>query len=61
MVDKSRGVDVDGSLKEREWNTEEFYFVLNQHTEQVGYVFCKIIQFSENSFRTFCKCFSFIS
>jgi len=35
MVDKSRRVDVDGSLKEREWNTEEFYAVLNQHTEQV--------------------------
>ena len=36
MVDKSRRVDVDGSLKEREWNTEEFYAVLNQHTEEVG-------------------------
>ena len=36
MVDKSRRVDVDGSLKEREWSTEEFYAVLNQHTEQVG-------------------------
>jgi len=35
MVDKSRRVDVDGSLKEREWDTEEFYAVLNQHTEQV--------------------------
>ncbi|KAJ7369813.1 hypothetical protein OS493_036330 [Desmophyllum pertusum] len=35
MVDKSRRVDVDGSLKEREWNTEEFYAVLNQHTEEV--------------------------
>ncbi|PFX28824.1 Dynein heavy chain 1, axonemal [Stylophora pistillata] len=35
MVDKSRRVDVDGSLKEREWNTEEFYVVLNQHTEEV--------------------------
>ncbi|XP_032239531.2 dynein axonemal heavy chain 6 isoform X3 [Nematostella vectensis] len=35
MVDRSRGVDVDGSLKEREWNTEEFYSVLNLHTEQV--------------------------
>ena len=35
MVDKSRLVDVDGSLKEREWDTEEFYAVLNQHTEQV--------------------------
>ena len=39
MVDKSRRVDVDGSLKEREWNTEEFYAVLNQHTEQVGQYF----------------------
>lgn len=35
MVDKSQRVDVDGSLKEREWNTEEFYAVLNQHTEEV--------------------------
>ena len=37
MVDKSRRVhvDVDGSLKEREWDTEEFYAVLYQHTEQV--------------------------
>ena len=35
MVDKSSRVDVDGSLKEREWNTEEFYAVLNQHTEEV--------------------------
>ena len=35
MVDKSRRVDVDGSMKEREWATEEFYAVLNQHTEQV--------------------------
>ena len=35
MVDKSRRVDVDGSMKEREWDTEEFYAVLNQQTEQV--------------------------
>ena len=35
MVDKSHRVDVDGSMKEREWNTEEFYAVLNQHTEEV--------------------------
>lgn len=35
MVDKSRRVDVDGSLKEREWDSEEFCAVLNQHTEQV--------------------------
>ena len=35
MVDKARRVDVDGSMKEREWNTEEFHAVLNQHTEEV--------------------------
>ena len=37
MVDKSHRVhvDVDGSLKERDWDTEEFYAVLYQHTEQV--------------------------
>lgn len=35
MVDKSRRVDVDASLKEREWETEDFYAVLNQHTDQV--------------------------
>ena len=35
MVDKARRVDVDESMKEREWNTEKFYAVLNQHTEEV--------------------------
>ena len=35
MVDKARRVDVDGSMKEREWNTEAFHAVLNQHTEEV--------------------------
>ena len=35
MVDQARRVDVDGSMKDREWNTDEFYAVLNQHTEQV--------------------------
>lgn len=35
MVDKARRVDVDGFMKEREWNTEEFHAVLNQHTEEV--------------------------
>jgi hypothetical protein len=36
MVDRSRKVNVDASLKEREWKTEEFNAVLNQHTEQVN-------------------------
>ena len=35
MVDKAKKVDVDVSISEREWNTEEFYAVLNVHTEQV--------------------------
>ena len=42
MVDKSSRVDVDGSLKEREWTTEEFYAILNQHTDQVGNNFLKM-------------------
>ena len=42
MVDKSSRVDVDGSLKEREWTTEEFYAILNQHTDQVGSNFLKM-------------------
>lgn len=45
MVDKSRRVDVDGSLKEREWNTEEFYAVLNQHTEEVKQAWHSILSF----------------
>ena len=49
MVDKSRRVDVDGSLKEREWNTEEFYAVLNQHTEEVR-------QFVQNNFENKVDC-----
>eukprot|EP00058_Branchiostoma_floridae_P021106 XP_002606596.1 hypothetical protein BRAFLDRAFT_72653 [Branchiostoma floridae] len=35
MVDKARRVDVDASMTQREWTTEEFHHVLSQHTEQV--------------------------
>ena len=35
MVERSRRVDVEGSMGKKMWNTDEFNHVLKVHTEQV--------------------------
>jgi hypothetical protein len=35
MVDKSKGLDIDGSMLQHEWSTEEFNHVLPTFTEMV--------------------------
>lgn len=36
MVDKSKALDIDGSMASHEWSTEEFNHVLPTFTEMVG-------------------------
>lgn len=38
MVDKSKALDIDGSMASHEWSTEEFSHVLPTFTEMVGYI-----------------------
>lgn len=37
MVDKSKALDIDGSMAQHEWSTEEFNHVLPTFTEMVEF------------------------
>ena len=36
MASEAQLVDVDESLRTKEWNSEQFYTVLNKYSEQVN-------------------------